>query len=133
MTILDTNVWLGLLDEDDTLHDQATKVIDDIEGKIIVPYSVITEVANILSGRISKKAADDFLFMVVNDQEIELVDNDLATELFFFASFEERLSFTDYGLISMARDRDCELVTFDKQMQKFIKNPRNRGKVVKVS
>lgn len=128
--IFDTNVWIGLLDEDDSLHRQAVDLLSATKEKIIVPYCVATEVSNILAARVSKEEANQFLFHIINNQDIELVDNDFVKDIVFFGSFGKRMSFTDYSLISLARDKGYELITFDKSMKKFMKNPKMKGRVV---
>lgn len=130
--IFDTNVWIGLLDEDDSLHRQAKSMLNTIKAKIIVPYCVAMEVANILVARVSKEEANQFLFHIINNQDIELVDNDFVKDIVFFGSFDKKMSFTDYSLISLARDKGYELITFDKSMKKFMKSPKMRGKVVRL-
>ena len=131
--LFDSNVWIGLIDEDDALHAKAEHVAAGITGKIIVPYSVALEVANLLTLRLSKTAANNFLFEIVNNRDIEVVGPDFAKEVVFFASFDQRMAFTDYALIALARDKGYRLITFDKKMQSFLDDPKNDGQVVFVN
>lgn len=128
--IFDSCVWIGYLRQTDALHERAEAEFDKVKETIIVPYSVAAEVANILVGRISKQEADNFLIHIVNNQDIELVEDDYVKGIVFFGSFDEKMSFTDYSLISLARDKGYKLITFDEKMKRFLKDDKYNDKAV---
>lgn len=121
--ILDSNVFIWFFYEDDSLHDLALKILEELKhSKIIVPYCVIQEVCSIFSIRFWKKIADNFLYFLLETDNFELINNDVHDEISHFLEFKDKISFTDLSLIMISKKYSAELITFDKQLLKLYWN-----------
>ena len=115
--ILDSNIFVAFYFENDSLHNDALKIMQEIvDFTIILPYCVIQEVSTILTYRIWKHAADTFLEDIKLASNIILVDNNLTEEIDFFGKIKNKISFTDVSLIHLSLKFNALLITFDKQL-----------------
>lgn len=125
--IVDSNIFIASFFEDDSLHNEAVLVMEEIQDSdIIMPYCVVQEVATILTYRLDKKVADTFLRDIRNANNIFIIDNDVYAEMTFFEKFKQNLSFTDISLIYLAEKHSAILLTFDKQLLNLYKR-RNKN------
>lgn len=129
MTLVDSNVWFAYFDTSDVFHAQAVAIIERAD-KLVLPYCVLLEVAALLTYRISKAVADEFLTLAVNIKQIFVIDNKTINELFYFLHYRTKMSFVDYSLAYLSNQYGHTLVTFDKQLERFAK--KNKGKIVAI-
>ena len=118
--ILDSNIFIAFYYNEDTLHEDAVSLMKALDGyDIIIPYCVIQEVSTILTYRLGKKAANNFLADIQNADTTLIINNDVKAECEFFESINSNLSFTDISLLYLSQKYDATLVTFDKQLLKL--------------
>ena len=115
--ILDSSVWVGLFIDEDSSHVEAAEIVDAITGRIYVPYTVMSEVATVVTNKFSKQQADKFLRFVASDGRCTLVDNIYVTDVRAFLSYGESISFPDIAIITFALQYGVRLITFDRKMQ----------------
>lgn len=122
MTILDSSVWIALLDIDDSQHEKARKALSNLQWPVLVPEYVLLEVCSVLT-RVRKELADEFIERVENSNDVQLL---YSNELFcnqVLETFREYprndLSFVDMALLKLSEEHG--LVTFDKKLQRAIK------------
>ena len=122
MVLLDSNVWVALFNEGDSFHEQAVRIFEQIEDEeIILPYVIAAETATVLTYKLSKKAANFFLETAINNQGIQIINNDFPREAIFFLGFKEKMSFQDFSLVFLAKQKGYKLLTFDKQQEKLLR------------
>lgn len=120
--ILDSNIFIALYFKDDTLHEEAIKLLESLnECEILIPYCVIQEVATVLAYKLGKKVADNFIEDISNSNNCFLIDNNLYEEITFFRKTNKKLSFTDISLIFLAQKYQATLITFDRQLRNLNK------------
>lgn len=120
--ILDSNIFIALYFKSDTLHQDAIELMKSLNDcEIFVPYCVIQEVTTILTYRLGKKTADNFIDDISNANNCFLIDNNIYEEMIFFRKTNKKLSFTDLSLIFLAKKYKASLITFDKQLRNFNK------------
>lgn len=122
--VLDSSVWVALFIDGDSQHTEALDVIDGIVGFIYIPYTVISEVATVLTNKYSKDQADTFLQFILHDSRCVLIDNQHSTDITAFLDSKETLSFPDISIVTLALQHRAELITFDRKMRAF--SNRNR-------
>jgi len=123
MIILDSNVWVSYLNKDDSQHKKAKKVFQETDDSIVVPEYVIIEVCTILLKKTDKETANNFIELVFNNQNTEV----LFFSEFIFGEFvdnfkdtqNKKLSFIDTALLYLSKS--YQVITFDKELQKTIK------------
>ena len=119
--ILDSNVWIGHLMVNDTLHLRATELMEDLGGiVVVVPEYVLLEVVTILKVYKKYKEAEIFSKRVLSNNAMYLPSSGLArlTADVCFVSKYKKLSFIDTALLVLSKD--YEIITFDKDLQKAI-------------
>lgn len=120
--VIDTNIFYAVLNDKDSLHIQASKLLEKMsEHILIVPYSVISETSTLLTYRQWKKKADDFVSSLRNTKNIFIVSNSMDDEMNLFLEVETKISFTDISLIAVSKKYNAELATFDKQLLQLYK------------
>ena len=121
--LLDSNIWIGLLNVDDLYHKKAGTLLKKIKEKIILPEYVILEVATIISQKVNKETSNDFIRNVIDNKDIEIFSSsrEFLGEVmnFYLSNKEKKLSFVDYSLLYLSKK--MEVLTFDKNLQKEIK------------
>ena len=137
MTILDSNIWIGYLDTNDSLHARAAVVCAGTERPFILPEYVLVEIITIITYKRGKQAADNFIKSIDNNEAIELLPSDpeFLKEIlkFFCESVTSKLSLTDTALLYLSQT--YTVLTFDKQLARAIKLSQSeihsRGKIKK--
>ncbi len=122
MHLIDSSVWVALFLTFDTNHQKAKSLIGKVNRPIFIPYSVVAEVATVLTYKHSKEQADNFIDYIVGNQDMVLLNNDLNEELRFFKTLKKKLSFTDASLIHLSQKLGVAIITFDKQLARSLKN-----------
>lgn len=129
MIILDSNIWIAVLNENDSLHQRAVALFENIEEEVISHEYIIVEVCNVLLMRKGKKNADEFLDSMLKDGLYVLYSSPSVFEevcTFFRNRTEKNLSFIDTTLLYYSHD--YQVYTFDKQLEKAIKKLRGEKK-----
>lgn len=127
--ILDSNVWIGFLNKNDSIHKKSAILLERIfkeRSKIILPYSVLSEVYTVLVYKNKAKEAFQFMEIALNHSQIELYF--LSSEDFLeFLKFlkkrrnllKQKLSLIDIELLFLSRFIFCSnLFSFDKDIEK---------------
>lgn len=120
--LLDSNVWISFLYKKDPNYKKAEKVFEAIKERIILPEYVILEVATIISQKVGKRVANDFIENVINNQNIEILPSsqEFLKQVidFYLSGRNKKLSFVDYSLLYLAKR--IKVLTFDENLQKAI-------------
>jgi len=121
MTIIDSSVWIAWLDKDDSQHEKAEKVLS-VAQHIIIPEYVILEVCTVLSRNKKHTLAEQFLSIVLENNDIAILFSyeELfhATIAYFKIVGRYRLSFVDTMLAVLSKT--YTITTFDTALQKVI-------------
>lgn len=125
--LVDANVYIGLYRGDDSQHQEALSIFEELrEKQIILPYCIVQEVCTVLTNKAGKATADIFLENIMNVKNIEIIDSNVSKEMAHFRSVPEALSFADITLIYLSKIWKAELITFDKQLLKLYKKTNSR-------
>ncbi len=123
MTILDTSVWAAYFNDEDSQYAKAQKALSDARLPIAIPEYVVLETTTVLTQRAGKAAADRFLDLVSDIDDMDLLPTDERFFLEIIQAFRDQpsrqLSFTDVALLILARTH--AVVTFDRQLANAIK------------
>jgi len=117
--LLDSSVWVALFLDFDTQHTKAERLFLKLQGKIYLPYCVVTEVTTVLAYKHSKEQANQFISFIEQNQDIELLDDIVAEEIRFYKFLQARISFVDATLLFLSKKLNTRLVTFDQQLQRL--------------
>jgi len=122
MTVLDSSVWIALFNESDSQHAKADRIFQSLQSTIILPEYVLLEVCTILTQKAGKEVSHAFLATAFENEDVDLL---VVDELFFYelidkyrASKDEKLSFVDVALLSLASTYD--VITFDQKLSRAI-------------
>lgn len=124
--VLDSSVWVALFIDEDSSHAQAAEIIDAIVGHIYVPYTVLSEVATVITNKYSKQQADKFLRFVSGNGRCILVENSYTTDVQAFLDCKEPISFPDIAIVTFALHHRAQLITFDRKMRDLFLRSSNR-------
>ena len=80
MYILDTNIWVALFNDQDSLHSKATKIFDLMEDEIIITEYIFIETVNVLQMRAGKDVANKFIDVSTNNSQVSMI---YSTSSFF--------------------------------------------------
>lgn len=123
MTVLDSNIWIASFDNSDSTHKQSLELFKQLSiDDILLTEYIILEVTTILKQNKSSKIANKFI-QRVTDLNISLLKSKdfYQKTLSLFQSLEEnKLSFVDTSLLYLSKE--YEIKTFDKNLQKALKN-----------
>ena len=127
MIIPDTNVWLALFVEEDSLREQATFVLEEHkEQDIFIIPEVWQELITVLSVRHTSKiaieASEKIQTMGISWHLHNITDKEVY-QGFFKPNSPHRMSFTDCLLGYLAQEEGAKILTFDKELQKYL--PKN--------
>lgn len=120
MTILDTSVWISLLNKQDSTHQKARKLIEELKGcSFEIMDSIYSETLTVLRNKVSERQCIAFTRLLRDaSMKITLSSSKVFTQANFFFFQFNKLSFTDCLLLAAAKLNNAELVTFDKNLQK---------------
>ena len=120
--ILDSNLLLAHYIKNDTTRNASFALFERIGGsEMIIPYCVIEEVSTILTYKVGKKTAEDFLNDVQAVENIFIVNDNVEKEIEYFKSIRQKISFTDAALLYLSKIYQAALVTFDQQLFRLYK------------
>jgi predicted nucleic acid-binding protein len=123
MIILDSNIWIAYLNKNDSQHRKAVSIFSKIKEDVLVTEYIILEVATVLSMRVDKKIADNFINLIRSNQDIEVFsssENFFNKTLGYFLEYQKgNLSFVDISLLALSKN--YQVFTFDEDLKKEIK------------
>ena len=123
MIVLDSNVWIGLFHESDTLHERAVAVFEEHKPPYGIPEYVLIEVATILAQKAGMEVARTFAEMVFDNRDciVLITDESFCRTVADTFVREEKagLSFVDVGLVVLARRH--HVITFDTHLARRLK------------
>lgn len=130
--LIDSNVWIGFYNEEDSSHAAAVKIIKELEKNqknICITNFNIQEVFTILSLYTNLKKALEFYNDTIIEhnlfkQEMLQLDitKDFMDDIVAFIkkhSTSSQASFVDYSLLYLCLEFNLELITFDKKLMNF--------------
>lgn len=122
MIILDTNIWFARFNSNDSLHEQAKQVFDEIDTRVSIPEYVLVELLNLFVQKLNKAYADDFLSKIIVSDDIEITPNTPSFTLEVIQSFlksdNPKLSFVDHSLLYLSKHHKVH--TFDQELAKAL-------------
>lgn len=123
MVVLDSCVWIALLNTADIHHGRARTLIKEINETVLVPEYVFLEVCNVLVARNKKNIAEEFGNLIESNEDCELIPS--SDEFFkhvrdlFRQCPSKKLSFVDVSLLLLGRE--YAVITFDNELEKYLK------------
>lgn len=125
MVIIDSNVWIAFLNKNDSNHKRADEIFNklvDKREKIIITEYVLLEIVTVLSQKVGKKIANQFIEIAGNTKRIEIISSsaDFLDEVlaFYLKQKNKNLSFVDYSLLYLSGQ--YEVLTFDKKLNSLL-------------
>jgi predicted nucleic acid-binding protein len=126
MILVDSNVWIGMFNENDEHHCRAmsdyNKIIQNDEA-VITDY-VLIEVLNVLLRKSGRKICRQFIEAIEKDSDVELLFTESRVFLGVmneFGALKNRLSFVDCSLLHIAKSLGAGLLTYDKELEAVVK------------
>lgn len=120
MVIFDTNIWIGLLNVEDSQHTKSLVIFESAKESILLPEYILVETLNVLTQKAGKEIADKFLSMVFSSDQIEIGFSSKNFLMRIVQSFltnkNAKLSFVDQGLLYLSQFH--KVITFDKNLNK---------------
>lgn len=124
MIFLDTAFLYAYLVKEDVHHKEALKIAKRLEGEIFVTLDVIKELVTVVTYKISSEAAIQFFNFAKSNEFFRIiggVEGLFGETMEVFERLERhKLSYVDCSLVAIAHMFDCEIVTFDKELQKVL-------------
>jgi predicted nucleic acid-binding protein len=127
--LVDTGVLYALADEDDAWHARAREWVDDVEELLIVPVTVLPEVAYLLHSRLGAPAELAFVQSAATGElEIEpLRQQDLARATDVMRRYPD-IGFVDATIVAMAERLKIETIaTTDRRHFAMVKSKHTRA------
>ena len=122
--IIDSSVWIAFFLENDSLHTKALKLEKEILNTKYIPDFVYFEVCTVLRKKGGLVCCTSFIEHIEKSQDIEVVSfiSDVTSfSTFFLQKAYEKLSFVDSTLLYLYKKDGCTILTFDKEILKFLK------------
>lgn len=129
--IADSSFLISLFSDYDSNHEQALKIMEDMEEKIVVPCEVVSEVFTFFSYKhgveeavaVVERILRGEMFLVYHMNENEWLD------AFEISRIQKRkMSFVDYQVAYLTSEKKQKLLCFDKQLNSLLKNLEEREK-----
>ena len=121
--IFDTNVWLGMLIKQDSLHKKSLQLAREYKSYTkIVPEYIVLETLTLLKQHTTITEVQNTLQFFLDSDTVEVlpaVHSYDKTITLFKTSHDKHLSFVDMSLLALSRD--FEVKTFDKKLAAAIK------------
>lgn len=127
MIMLDTSLWIALLDSTDSCREKAINIVKSIESENLYIFDYIyAETLTVLRNKaLDVKLHELTGFLEAGNLKVNISDStmfSMANELFFRY---KKLSFVDCTLMATAKIKKGHLLTFDKQLQKAWDSEQN--------
>lgn len=121
--IFDTNVWLGILIQKDSLHKKSIQLAHEYASWTkIVPEYIILETLTLLSRYTTTSEVRSTLQFFLESDTVEILPavHSFDKTIHLIQTMNEKhLSFVDISLLALSRD--YEIKTFDKKLAAAIK------------
>lgn len=125
--LVDSNIWIGLYHESDSLHEQARTTFFDFEQKqteLIITNFIIQEVFNILSLRSSQAAALHFYQFITHHDSIHQIDIEYklierTIRFMIKHQFNQPLGLVDYSILYLHYEFGFQVMSLDQQLMKL--------------
>lgn len=121
--VVDANIWIALIDKQDSLHDQAYEILQEIdeETQILLTDYVVQEVITVLLYKKRSQLIQGFLkYFRSNPHIISIsIDTDFfdsITKYIEKQNYSPKLALTDWSLLFLADYFEIHVLTFDKQL-----------------
>ena len=124
MILIDSNVILGALNPQDSLHQIARAAIQQIEEKnekMVLTNFVLSECITVEQYKRGKEKAIKLSEYLLNYNQVEVLhvaEVDFLKALSLFRKQNSNLSFIDCTLLQLAIENKWSLLTFDKALEK---------------
>jgi len=121
--LLDSCVWIGLCDANDSLHQKAFSLVEGLDSdRLFLCDHVFAEVMTRLRRKTGKEGCFAFLRFLKNfGMTINVSDRDILLKCTsIFLNKDEDLSFTDCLLLAEAKENKMKVLTFDKILEKAL-------------
>ncbi len=129
-TVIDTNVWVALALENDSLHMKANEALEPIrkEPKILLEC-MLAELGAVLMGFVGCHTAHQWMNQLLASPDVQRQEDspffEAGMELFGKQpNAKNGCSIVDCIQITAAHAMETELLTFDKRMQKLSNKQR---------
>ncbi|MBI2634137.1 PIN domain-containing protein [Candidatus Peregrinibacteria bacterium] len=120
MIMIDTSIWIALLDKTDNCHRQAISALNGIYYRDIgICDQIYGETLTVLRNKLHEQKCYEF-YKFINDQGVNTMLSDrhvLMLSMHYFFLYR-KLSFVDCLLMATAKLNNAELLTFDKSLKK---------------
>jgi len=126
MILVDSSVWVGAFNENDTHHKRALTDLEEIKQlgeDIIITDYVVVEVSNILLSRVGKKVSERFISAMRESNEVTVMftgESSFFLTADAFAKNQKALSFVDVSLIVLVKGLGAKLLTYDEELRKAL-------------
>ncbi len=124
MIIIDTSYIIAFFSEKDFHHKKAVEFISQLDEDLFAPIEVIQELMTTLSRKVSSLYAVKVASSILENNSINIIN---SHELVFDKAFDtfkklnpHKFSFVDCVLISLAKNSDATILTFDKDLLKAV-------------
>jgi predicted nucleic acid-binding protein len=118
--IFDSNVWIGLFNENDGYHQKAKQLF--FESPVIyIPEYVVLEITTVLQLRATKQKSNEFAQMITATAGLEIIyaaDDFFRATLRIFQQQTQKLSFVDGALLELAKKYTVHI--FDEALAQAI-------------
>ncbi|MFA5995163.1 MAG: PIN domain-containing protein [Patescibacteria group bacterium] len=122
--LIDSNVWIGLHNSKDTLHEKANKIFRTLEKTdrgVVVSNFIVQEVFTLLTNKMSHTEALKFYWFISKHKLIDQIDmnSEFIRRTIKFIEQQKLtkpLGLTDYSNLYLALTFGFELITFDEQL-----------------
>lgn len=127
MIIIDSSVWVALMNPKDISHEKAKEIIAKIHySEVQIFDHVYGEILTVLRNKFSDSFCGKFVkFFRDTKKKISLTDE----EIFSFANYIffqfKKLSFIDCLILSSAKINKTKIITFDIALQKAWEEIKN--------
>ncbi|AWR94072.1 type II toxin-antitoxin system VapC family toxin [Acidianus brierleyi] len=116
MIILDTSFLIAFYNKRDSRHEEALKIFDDTNDKLVISDYIFDEIVTFLRAKVPWTAIEVGENILENLDIIRVNDEDFRTAWELFNKFN-KLSFTDCTTLSLSKRLKIKrLVTFDQAL-----------------
>mgnify|MGYP001558614600 FL=1 len=120
MILIDTSVWIALIDSQDSCHSRAKDIVKDIFHEDVGIFDhIYGEILTVLRNKTSNEKCLKFVeYLKYTKININFCSKEsffMAQEFFFRF---RKISFIDSLLMAFAKEINSDLITFDKELKK---------------
>jgi len=118
MTLADSNVFIAYFRLNEAIHKKARKLISSLDEIIINDY-VLSEIYTVLMLRESYDIAHQALMWITRNPKIRierLTNKEIKSIVSFIEKNTTKLSFVDISLLVMSKNRNYQLLSFDRDL-----------------